>query len=158
MKDPGANPQPRWASFHRIFTQPSRQHATRIPAAREGDAAEAGGEDGSEAPVLGSPCARRAQGALLQPCQTAAQREGSASPAWPRAGDRTPHTAHRRAAGPGAPRGGRCVVARAKSTGRKCAALLPERELRRGDPLVCLEGRHDEQETTKAPPSPSAAL
>lgn len=99
MKDPGANPQPRWASFHRIFTQPSRQHATRIPAAREGDAAEAGGEDGSEAPVLGSPCARRAQGALLQPCQTAAQREGSASPAWPgpETAHCTPHTAEPRA-------------------------------------------------------------
>lgn len=59
----------------------------QIPAVREGDTPEAGGEDESEAPVLGSPCDHLAQQELRQPRRTAAQGEVSVCPSWPRSGD-----------------------------------------------------------------------
>lgn len=150
VKDPGANPQARWASFHLIVTQQPRQHATRIPAAREGDTAEAGGEARAQAPLLRTPCAHLAPGALLQRRQTAAQRAGSATPPGP---VRRPQSL-----GPGVTHGGCCEVAQAKSTGQKRAELWLEGEVGRRDMLLCLEGRHEEQETTKDPRSLSVAL
>lgn len=152
MKDPGANPQPRWASFHLIFTQQPRHQATPILAVREADTAEAGREDGSEAPPLGPLV--HAWPRDLCSSLTGLLPSVRAPPAPPGPRGRRPQSLR----GRGASRRGCCVVAQAQSTGRKCAEPWLQREVRRRDMLLCLAGRHKERETTEDPTSLSAAL
>lgn len=158
MEDPGAYPQPRWASFHLVFTQQSRGDALQIPAVREGDTPEAGGEDES-VPLLSPLSEHLAQRKLLQPRQTAAQGEASARPSWPRRRDCGVGDTRDRASGHREPHRD-CWVPRLRAQIRNALSSGWKRDVRLQDLLLCREGRHEVRccrETIKDPTSLSPA-